>query len=172
MKTRTHLASLAEAGETVALWKRFMAEEKEAVPDADPQAAEEGWTERLRNQIADSKLIVAADGGTPVGFLGFIDHNDRPWVPAGVAYVVDIYVVPEARKGTSARALFHAAAELLRAAYSETWTNTHVTNERMQVLLRRAGFESLDDFRIEGLRDQVYYRRDNSSRTVRLPGVG
>jgi ribosomal protein S18 acetylase RimI-like enzyme len=162
MKMKTHIAGLAEAEEIAALWKRFMTEEKEVIPEADPQAAEEGWTERLRNQIADAKLIVAADRRTLVGFLGFIDHNDRQWVPPGVAYIVDIYVVPEARNGTAARALFQAAARLLPATYSETWMNTHMTNRRMQVLLRRAGFESLDDFRIEGLKDQIYYRRDNN----------
>ena len=140
-----------------------MTEEEEVVPDANPEEAEETWTERLKKQIADSKVIVADDGRTLIGFFAFIDHDDRQWVPPGIAYVVDIYVIPEARASTAARALFRAAAELLRTAYSETWTNTHVKNKRVQVLLKRAGFGLFDGFEIDGLKDQVYYRLDNNA---------
>ena len=140
-----------------------MTEEREIVPGANHEEAEKAWTERLMNQIADSKVIVVEDGRAPVGFFAFIDHHDRQWVPVGVAYVVDIYVVPEARASTAARALACSAGKLLRAAYAETWTNTHLRNRRVQVLLRRAGFESLANFRIEHLKDQLYYRLDNNN---------
>ncbi len=163
MKVLTHMASVADVEEIVSLWRRFMTEEAEVVPDANPEKAEQTWAERLQSQIADSKVIVADDGGTLIGFFAFIDHDDREWVPDGIAYVVDIYIVPEARASTAARALFRAASELLRTAYSETWTNTHANNKRVQVLLKRAGFRSLDGFEIWGLKDQVYYRLDNDA---------
>lgn len=163
MRIRTHIASAVDVEEIVSLWRRFMIEEQEVVPDANPEEAEKAWTERLVKQIADSKVIVADDGRTTIGFFAFIDHHDHQWIPAGIAYAVDIYVVPEARTSTAARALFEAAAKLLRTAYSETWTNTHVRNKRVQVLLKRAGFVPLDGFEIDGLKDQVYHRLDNST---------
>jgi len=164
MTVSTRLARAADIGPIVTLWKRFMAEEHEAVPDADPEGAEARWTARLQTQVAESKVVVADRGDALVGFLAFIDHRDRQWVPPGIAYVVDVYVAPEARRTAAARELFRAAADRLRPAYSETWTNTHAGNRRMQLLLRRAGFKPLVGFEIEGLRDQVYYRRDNQAR--------
>jgi RimJ/RimL family protein N-acetyltransferase len=163
MKMQTRSAKTTDVPAILSLWKRFMTEEGGVVSGANPLEAEEAWTTRLRTQIADSKVVVADDGHGPVGFFAFIDKRDRDWIPAGVAYAVDIYVAPEARAGTAAKDLFHAATVLLRGEYSETWTNTHVKNKRMQVLLRRAGFEPLHNFRIEGLQDQVYYRRDNNA---------
>ena len=163
MKILTRMAGIGEVAEIVSLWRRFMTEEEQVVPDANPEGAEQTWTERLKHQIADSKVIVADDGRALIGFFAFIDQDDRQWVPAGIAYVVDIYVVPEARASTASRTLFRAAAELLQTRYSETWTNTHANNRRLQVLLRRAGFLPLEDFEIEGLRDQLYYRLDNNA---------
>jgi hypothetical protein len=163
MKILTRMASIADVEEIVSLWRRFMTEEEEVVPDANPEQAEQTWSERLQSQIADSKVIVAEDGRTLIGFFAFIDHEDREWIPAGIAYVVDIYVVPEARASTAARHLFRAASDLLRTEYSETWTNTHLKNKRVQVLLKRAGFGLLDGFEMDGLKHQVYYRLDNNA---------
>ena len=140
-----------------------MTEEDEAVPDAKPEEVEETWKARLTSQISASKVIVADNGDCLVGFLAFIDSKDRQWVPAGVAYVVDIYVTPEARASAAAKQLFRATAGLLQATYSETWTNTHIKNRRVQILLKRAGFEALDGFEIKGLPDQLYYRLDNNA---------
>ncbi len=161
MPISTRHAEIEDIRQLVALWKRFMIEENEAVPNANPAQAERPWTTRLQIQIANSKVIVADNDGVLVGFLAFIDARDRPWVPARTAYVVDIYVAPEARETTAAKRLFSAASEMLRASYAETWTNTHTRNRRMQILLKRAGFEPLVGFEIEGLRDPLYYRLDN-----------
>lgn len=140
-----------------------MTEEDEAVPDTKPEEVEEAWKARLMSQMSASKVIVADNGDCLVGFLAFIDSNDRQWVPAGVAYVVDMYVTLEARASAAARGLFRATAELLQTVYSETWTNTRVKNRPVRTLLRRAGFAALDGFEIEGLRDQLYYRLDNNA---------
>jgi ribosomal protein S18 acetylase RimI-like enzyme len=163
MKILARKASAADFEEIVSLWRRFMTEEDEAVSDAKPNGVEEAWKARLVSQISASKAIVADNGDCLVGFLAFIDSDDRQWVPAGVAYVVDMYVSPEARASATAKALFRATAELLQTVYSETWTNTHIKNRRMQILLKRAGFETLDGFEIEGLRDQLYFRLDNNA---------
>jgi RimJ/RimL family protein N-acetyltransferase len=168
--TATRLAGTEDIRPLVVLWKRFMAEESESVPDACPETHEAAWTARLRTQIDASKVVVVDTGGGELaGFFAFIDHRDRRWVPEGVAYVVDIYVIPEARTSTAANDLFHAAQVLLRAAYSETWTNTHAKNRRMRLLLKRAGFVPLPDFEIEGLRDQIYYRLDNRDKRRAAP---
>jgi ribosomal protein S18 acetylase RimI-like enzyme len=163
MTVSTRHATIEDTPEIMALWKRFMAEENEAVPDADPEEAEGPWTARLRKLVADSKVIVAISGDVIVGFFAFIDAQDRPWVPAGTAYAVDIYVAPEARRAAATKRLLDAAADLLRARYAETWTNTHIENRRMRRLLERAGFEPLLGFEIQGLRDQAYYRVDNQA---------
>lgn len=142
----------------VAFWKRFMAEERTAVPDANPAEAEQPWSSRLRTLLADSKVLLVERTGAIAGFLAFLDDRDCAWVPPGVAYVVDIYVAPESRSSQAAIRLFRTARELIESRYDRIWTNTHRDNHRMQVLLQRAGFEPLDGFQIRGLRDQLYYQ--------------
>ena len=145
----------------VELWKRFMAEEHEAVPDSDPAAALAGWSERLRSQIARGQVSVLGEDTGAAGFAAFIDSVDRPWIPEGVAYVVDLYVQPEARRAVAARTLMASLIDrVAEAGYREIWTNTAVTNRRMQVLLQRAGFVMNVGFSIPGLGDQVYLRRE------------
>lgn len=158
MKISTRIADAADTDEIIALWKRFI----EECENTGYEEVEQSWAERLRTQIASSKVIVAANDGSLIGFVGFIDHADQDWVPEHIAYVVDIYVAPEARPSTAAKSLFAAVSGLLKCSYSETWTNTHVENTRMQVLLKRAGFRRLDGFEIAGLQDQLYYIMDNN----------
>ena len=142
------------------LWLRFMREEEDAVPDADAEGALAGWQERLRTQIAGGLVLVAEAAGEVVGFLAGIDSGRRAWGPAGVLYVVDLYVLPEARHTPAAGRLMRAlAATAVSQGYAALWTNTHARNRRMQVLLRRAGFEALEGFEIPGLEEQGYYRK-------------
>jgi len=146
--------------EVVRLWDLFMTEEKVAVPDADPQSARAGWTERLRKQIERRHAFVALQGQTVVGFIGAIDGGAREWIPEGILYIVDIYVHPTARRTDAARVLFKALQEEAgNQGYRESWTNTHLNNRRVQVLLERKGFTPLHDFRIPGSDDQLYYRK-------------
>jgi ribosomal protein S18 acetylase RimI-like enzyme len=162
-ETPTRHASIDDVPQILSLWKRFMTEEQVAVPDANLEEAETPWTARLLKQVTSSKVIVVEREEVIVGFLAFIDEDDRSWIPPGVAYVVDIYITPEARATPAARRLFDATAEL-QMHYAQVWTNTHAGNQRMQTLLRRVGFEQLHGFEIEGLREQVYYKIDNSAR--------
>ncbi len=159
-----------EAGGILALWRRFMAEERGAVPEADAAAAEAGWATRLGRQLDASKVVALDDGRSLVGFLAFLDHDDRAWIPPGIAYVVDLYIVPEARSGAAFRELAWFAAGTLGAAYRGIWTNTHAGNRRMQVLLRRAGFRPLEGFGIPGLGEQRYFRLDRAA-GGRDPGI-
>lgn len=146
--------------EVVQLWEQFMTEEQDAVPDADPQSARSGWTERLRRQIERRHAFVALQGQTVVGFIGAINAEAREWIPAGILYIVDIYVHPAARRSDAATLLLRALQEEARdQGYRELWTNTHLTNRRVQVLLRRKGFLPLEGFGIPGSYDQLYYRK-------------
>lgn len=142
------------------LWEQFMVEEKDAVPDADPQSARTGWMERLRRQIERRHAFTALEEQTIVGFIGALSSEARAWIPEKALYIVDVYVHPAARRTSAARLLFGALQKEARdQGYSELWTNTHVDNRRVQTLLQRKGFLPLDDFHIPGSDDQLYYRK-------------
>ena len=147
------------------LWERFMTEEKAAVPDADPQSALAGWTERLRKQIERRHAFTALQGQTIVGFIGAINAEAREWIPEGILYIVDIYVRPASRRTDAARMLFKALQdEAVNQGYRELWTNTHMGNRRVQTLLQRKGFLPLEGFAIPGSDDQLYYRKPLTAR--------
>ena len=148
-----------DAQAITSLWRRFMTEEHEAVPASDPEQAVSRWSERLHSQIEKGEVFLVALGQDTVGFVGFIDSREGDWLPEKVAYLVDIYVVPEARKRGAAKALFEAVMTEASRRYEQVWTNTHKGNRRVQVLLRRAGFEEFSGFEIQGLSDQMYFRR-------------
>ena len=152
-------ASIEDMPALVGLWQRFMREEDEAVPDADPAAVQRNWSARLAGQIQKGHTIIVKRGGEAVGFLGFIDVADRDWVPRGVAYVVDIYVVPGGRSTAAARLLFERFMDRARRDYDDVWTNTSLQNRRVQVLLERTGFVRMTDFEIPGLKNQLYLRK-------------
>lgn len=144
----------------LALWKRFMAEEEDAVPDADAEAAIANWLQRLRVQITRHQVCVLETTAGIAGFAGFIVPGSSLSVPPGVAYIVDLYVAPEARRASGTRALMISLMKAItRAGCREVWTNTAVTNTRMRLLLGRAGFVENPGFSLPGLRDQVYLKR-------------
>ena len=155
--TVTRVAAEQDSPGIVDLWRRFMLEEREAVPVPDLAGTVRNWSERLDAQIARTQVVVAVHDGRAVGFAGFIDAVDRAWVPDGVAYVVDFYVVPEARRTGAAQQLFQCLLVRLEGRYTETWSNTSARNRRVQILLRRVGFRPLQGFCIAGLENQVYY---------------
>ena len=157
MKPIARFANSSDIEAIIGLWKRFMQEEKDAVPDARVGEVLDGWTQRLREQVRTSKVIVADIDGKTRGFLGFIDSTDRAWVPVGVAYVVDIYVAPEARRSRIALLLFRTLAGPT-SKYTEIWTNTSVRNRRAQAFFAQAGFTPMEGFAIKGLEGQIYYR--------------
>lgn len=148
-----------DAQAITSLWRRFMTEENVAVPASDPEQAISRWSERLHSQIERGQVFVVALGQDTVGFTGFVDSTQVDWLPERVAYLVDIYVLPEARKRGAAKALFEAVMAEASSRYEQIWTNTHEGNRRVQVLLRRAGFEEFSGFEIRGLSDQIYFRR-------------
>ena len=159
----TRFATPQDVPPLVALWQQFMRDEPDAVPEADPSAALANWTERLRTQIAKSHVVVAERGNISVGFAGFIDSSDRDCIPHSVAYVVDIYVVPEARASAAAKLLFEHLLRNAAQGYTEIWTNTSIQNQRVQILLTRAGFVPLEGFEIPGLKEQLYFRRQRKT---------
>ncbi len=153
----------AQAGDLPAiqrLWERFMSEEEDAVPDADQESARARWADRLRAQADAGHVLVAEHEGQIVGFVGCVDARARAWVPEGVLYIVDIYVAPEARSTGAAGGLMRALEAAAATGFRELWTNTHLRNRRVQVLLRRAGFSPLEGFALPGLEEQLYYRKE------------
>jgi hypothetical protein len=91
----------SDAPAIVRLWQRFMSEEHEAVPDADPEGALARWSERLGSQIVRGQVLILETGAGVAGFAAFSDSADRQCIPAGVAYVVDLYVRPEERRAAA-----------------------------------------------------------------------
>ena len=160
MTLSTRLATQKDIPELLALWQRFMREESDAVPEADPCAALRNWTERLHSQVQKHQAVLVESHGIPVGFAGFIDSSDRSWIPQSVAYVVDLYIVPEARASCAAKLLFGYLINDAAEGYEEVWTNTSAQNKRVQVLLKRVGFIPLGGFEISGLKEQLYFKKD------------
>ena len=148
-----------DAQTIISLWRRFMAEERVAVPASNPEQVVVRWSERLQSQIEKGQVFLVALGQEPIGFMGFVDSTQAEWAPEKVAYVVDLYVVPEARKRGAAKALFEAVMAEASKRYEQVWTNTHKGNLRAQALFRRAGFQEFSGFEIPWLSDQLYFRK-------------
>ena len=155
----TRLATAQDIPALIDLWQQFMRGEQEVISHANPDKAIKNWTVRLQSQVEKSQVLLAACNNIPVGFVGFIDSTILNWIPKSIAYVVDIYVLPEARPSSAARMLFKLLMDHASLRYAEVWTNTSVQNRRVQVLLTRAGFLPLDDFKIPGLEGQLYFKK-------------
>ena len=160
MTLSTRLATQKDIPALLALWQRFMRDESDAVPESDPRTALHNWTERLHSQVQKRQAVLVESNGIPVGFAGFIDSSDRNWIPQSVAYVVDLYIVPEARVSCGAKLLFGYLLNNAAGGYEEVWTNTSAQNKRVQVLLKRVGFIPLVGFEISGLKEQRYFKRE------------
>jgi GNAT superfamily N-acetyltransferase len=153
-------ANEGDAAAIAGLWRRFMTEEHEAVPDAEPEAALPNWSARLRGQITRGTVFVLEAGEGIVGFAGFVGARELEWVPSEAAYIVDMYIGPEHRRASAARKLFAALVERVASAgYKEVWTNTNVGNRRVRRLLEWWGFELAPDLGIAGQTDQLYFKR-------------
>ncbi len=163
MPLREQTARVAQPDDAAAvteLWRRFMAEEEDAEPEADAEAALPGWSARLRKQLAKGSVFVLAAGDEIVGFVGYIGSDELQFVPSGAAYIVDMYISPEHRRPGGARTLLAALMQgMAEAGWREVWTNTNVRNRRVQTLLKWWGFEPAPDLVIGGATDQLYFTR-------------
>jgi RimJ/RimL family protein N-acetyltransferase len=146
----------ADHTKLLVLWQRFMLEEDRALIDADPQTHIESWSTRLSTQIKQRKVVVIRQDGEIVGFVGLIDHTDKPWVPLGVAYIVDIYMLPHARSFVAFKMLVNGLLKLVGENYHQVWTNIADSNHRVGALLSRLGFTALKNFHVPGLENQSY----------------
>jgi len=82
-------------------------------------------------------------------------------IPAGVAYVTDVYVSPEARLTDASMNLASTLMEVARkTGFSAVWTNTHADNKPMQAFLKRLGFFPLENFTFKGREDDMYYQKE------------
>ncbi len=151
-------AAKTDIAELTALWEQFMTTEEEAISDADPLRVRLSWEKRLYRQIERGHVHVVLCAQHIAGFIGAVDSQEYQWVPAGILYIVDMYVQPAARSKAAARCLMQALEEAAKAAgYREIWTNTSQNNRRVQVLLTRNGFQPLPEFAIPDLPGQFYY---------------
>ena len=159
MVIQTRIATINDLDGIVQLWLQFT-EEADFIDHTTVDAKK--WSDnRLKPQLEGSKVIVAESDGELIGFIGGIDHQQHDWVPEGVLYVVDLYVLPHARVSNAAHQLYRTAKEMIWSHYREVWTNTHISNRRMQVILKRWKFKPLHNFSVPGAKDQYYYRRIN-----------
>jgi GNAT superfamily N-acetyltransferase len=156
-------AEPADIPTIVALWTRFLLEEENAVENPDVEAHRDRWRWRLERQIeAGYAFVVERDNGI-AGFACLIGRLEgrvepRSEIPCGVAYVTDLYVVPEVR-GTEAAAdlVQRLVAAAYEAGFSEAWTNTGARNARAQAFFRRTGWRAMTGFALPGLENQVYF---------------
>ena len=147
------------------LWHQFMNEEHEqemTLAQWPSQTSLKNWVARLDRQIQQGKITVILKNQTIVGFIGMIDYSDKDWVPAHVAYVVDIYMLPHARSFAAFKQLINGFSEQVKDRYTQVWTNIASSKHRVGALLSRLGFAVLPDIEVQGLEDQCYL-----SKTIR-----
>jgi GNAT superfamily N-acetyltransferase len=162
-------AEAADVPAIVALWQRFMSEEEAAVEHPDVEANRDRWRERLERQIeAGFAYVVENDDGIS-GFAAFIGRADepvgpsseKPVIPFGVAYVTDVYVLPDLRgTGAAAELLLGLVGAAYEAGFAKVWTNTDERNARAQTFFSRTGWRVMTGFALEGLERQVYFEHN------------
>ena len=135
-----------------------MTEEKLAVGDSEVQKSIDRWEKRLKIQLSKSQIVVVEKNYDLVGFMGFVDKSQYHWLDPNIAYVVDTYIVPEARKTNAARRMFREFNLRIKTKYSEIWTNVNVNNKRVQRMLQKMGFKEVDDFKVKKFKDQIYFK--------------
>ena len=147
----TDIAALVE------LWDDFMTELHGTVPAATDR---EIWSARLYQQVGRTQVYVAATGRSLVGFAGVIDHSERDFIAPGVAYLVDLYVLPDQRRHDVGSALLECLMQhVSRTGYSEVRSNTSPSNLAAQACLNRAGFRPLDGFALPGMNEEMYFQK-------------
>jgi GNAT superfamily N-acetyltransferase len=160
----------------ISLWRRLVTEYDVAADYLDVPSAVEKWSYRLGKQIEETKAFVAVLDDKVVGFAGYVGRpagekrqtgqtapagNPRLPIPAGIAYVTDLYVIPEARKrGVAQRLLMTIIDNSESTGFSAVWTNTNTRNKRTLGLLAKMGFTPLADFHIPDLENQAYYAKE------------
>jgi ribosomal protein S18 acetylase RimI-like enzyme len=148
------------------LWKQFMEELDTLAPDKHPritQTSLQHWSERLQLQISHDAVFVGEAHERIIGFIGCIgslESHPGQRIPPGIAYIVDLYVIPEARRNHVAfqlmNRLIHAVGE---AKYTEVWINTATWNLPAKRLFEKMGFILMTDYQLPHLHNQVYFRR-------------
>lgn len=160
LEVDTRKAHLDDTTAIIELWKRFMTEEHQAVTDEEPLKNLEKWSEWLHSRISKGHIFIVKCNGVIVGFAAFVDSEEHKAVPSGIAYITDIYVIPEARKSKTACKVFNLLIEeASRAGFKEAWANTSVKNRRIQLLLKRAGFVDMDDFKLPHRKEDIHFKK-------------
>lgn len=176
MLTKAFIAQKEDKNDILELWKDLMKIEiavgKESV---DIDEAIKTWAWRLDKQIEEEKAIIVKGDDKIVGFASFIGKTEdevktqqgqpermkQIAIPAGIAYVTDVYVSPEARLTDASMDLSNKLIETAKkAGFSTIWTNTHSDNKPMRAFLKRLGFSNLENFTLKGREDHLYYKKE------------
>jgi len=168
---RMRNANTDDAAALREMWCRFM---MELHAGSHPSVQDtEVWETRLQSQLRREQVVVADDGQSLQGFAGFIEHSHRPFVPAAVALLVDLYVTPAYRGQAIATVLLRRAMQqAVEHGCERVWTNTEESNRPAQRCLEGTGFQMLTGFDIPGLTDQKYYQMELRGERAEPEGGG
>jgi RimJ/RimL family protein N-acetyltransferase len=149
-----------DADRISALCTRLWTEEPWIIPESEPPVTFNKWIKSIELQIEQGYVLAAECADRIVGFIGYVDNDLDSSVPDLTAYLTDMYVIPEVRCRGVAAILFRAFKNMTIAlGFNELRTNADANNQKVQALLKYAGFCPADDFWIPQLRDQLYYRK-------------
>jgi len=101
-----------------------------------------------RRTVASNRgsVLIAEQDGEPVGFVASYVRPRNPireleLRPRRQGFIMDLYVVPEARgRGVGTALLRAARRRLVRAGCTHLWLDVFVPNRRAHALYRRLGF--------------------------------
>ena len=176
MFTEASIAQKEDRDDILELWKDLMKMEiAVGKEDIDIDETIKAWAWRLDKQIEEKKAIIVKGDDKTVGFACFIGKTGdevkkqqapsgnarKITIPAGIAYITDVYVAPRARLTDASMKLSNTLIEVAKkAGFSAVWTNTHADNKPMQAFLKRLGFSILENFTLKRREDHLYYKKD------------
>ena len=97
------------------------------------EVTETTWGRIVSSDSTLQGLVAVAEHSAIVGFANYVSHPNT-WSTAGVCYLEDLFVQPEARKGGIARALID---RLLEIARDKGWNRVYWMTDETNAVARR-----------------------------------
>ncbi|TPE51355.1 GNAT family N-acetyltransferase [Amaricoccus solimangrovi] len=118
------------------LWRAYLAFYDTERPD---EVYAHSFARLVDPAVTEYNGLIAREDGRAVGIVNYIFHC-HGWQPAGVCYLQDLYVAPEARGGGVGRALIEAVYAAADAAgRPEVYWLTQADNARARRLYDAVG---------------------------------